>query len=122
MKELSLRGVICLDFIEDQLIEINPRITASAPIAYLRYFEKQLRANLDHGFQIDQIDLNTVMNIPAEYMEDDTLTDAIHAIWRENGVLCLPQGLNPFGTTRMIFVNDDLQRTAQNSFIKMLQL
>lgn len=120
IEELKLGGVISLDFIGDTLIEINPRITASAPIAHILHHANQLRAHLGHDFHITQIDLNTKLGISYQLVEDQTLFRVIEKTWKRHKVLCLPQGLDPFGYTRMIFINDDEQNSGQKFFMQNL--
>ncbi|TFD53974.1 ATP-grasp domain-containing protein [Cryobacterium frigoriphilum] len=118
--ELFLRGPISWDMIAGQVIEVNPRLTASAPIAHLLYHEARLRAHRGPGFRLTQIDVNTAVSItPGDITR---LRGLIDDLWRDFGVLVLPQGLNPFGTSRCVFVNDDDSTTAQQHFLAALDV
>ena len=114
-------GLICLDIIDGKIIEINPRLTASAPIAHFLQKQSKLSKKLGQGFQIKQIDINTGVQIPYESISNGTLQQIIEYVWKENNVLALPQGLNPFGNSRLIFINDDEVSTAQKAFIQRLK-
>lgn len=112
------RGLIALDIIAGKIIEVNPRLTAAAPIAHLLRRHIQIPGTFESNLQINQIDLNTEVLIPFELIKDRTLIRIIERIWQEQKVLVLPQGLNPFGKSRLIFVNDDPEGTAQQLFIR----
>lgn len=116
----AISGLICLDIIDRRVIEVNPRLTASAPIAHLLRHQEQIGRRLGGGFQIEQIDLNTTVRVPNESMRNGRLRRLIEVMWKERGVLALPQGLNPFGGSRFVFINDDYDGTAQKTFIQRL--
>ena len=118
IEQPSLSGLICLDIIDRRLIEVNPRLTASAPIAHILRRQNQIARHLGSNLQIDQIDLNTKVPIPYESIRNGTLRRLIDATWEERGALVLPQGLNPFGDSRIVFINDDDDGTAQRLFIQ----
>lgn len=118
--QLSLLGLVCLDIIDGKIIEVNPRLTASAPISHLLRVQDQLSDHLTGNFKIYQIDLNTSLYVPYESIKNGMLTYLIENMWKELGVLILPQGLNPFGNSRFIFVNDDQNGSAQQEFINRL--
>ncbi|MGB7070717.1 MAG: ATP-grasp domain-containing protein, partial [Pyrinomonadaceae bacterium] len=105
--EPRFRGLICLDIIDHKVIEVNPRLTASAPIAHLLRKELEISHFIGGSYRIKRIDLNTDVNIPIGYVRDETLRRLIENIWKERQVLVLPQGLSPFGPSRVVFVNDD---------------
>ncbi|CAA6802729.1 MAG: Unknown protein [uncultured Sulfurovum sp.] len=119
---LNFTGLLCIDFIDDKVIEVNPRLTASGPISHVLKMRNKLKQKFGNDFCIKQIDLNTGLNIPFEIVSNGILYNKIEKIWKEYGVICLPQGLNPFGTSRMIFINDNLKKTAQKEFIKNIQM
>ena len=114
-------GLVCLDVIDGKVIEVNPRLTASAPIAHLLRRQSQLARHLGGGFQVAQIDLDSSVDIPYEAIRSGTLRSLIEALWRERRVLVLPQGLNPFGASRVVFVNDDVDGTAQRVFAERIR-
>jgi ATP-grasp domain-containing protein len=120
IKELTLAGLICMDFIDGKIIEINPRITASSPIAHILRFRDKLKQKHGNNFSIRQIDLNTILNIPFQSVKNGKLKEVINRMWQQYKVLCLPQGLNPYGVTRMIFINDNYYGSVQKEFIKTL--
>ena len=114
-------GLICLDIIDRKVIEVNPRLTASAPIAHILQRQDQIAGHLGSGFRIEQIDLNTKLRIPYESIRNGTLQRLIEVIWNERGVLVLSQGLHPFGDSRFVFINDDCHGTAQQTFIRRIE-
>ncbi|MDH6236822.1 hypothetical protein [Cryobacterium sp. CG_9.6] len=116
----SLTGLVCLDVIDGRVIEVNPRVTASAPIAHLLSLESQLRDHRGQSFHIRQLDVNTALPIPFDSIEDGRVWRLIQTVESTFGVIALPQGLNPFGASRMVFVNDDDSGTAQNFFSRQL--
>ena len=113
-------GLICLDVIDRKVIEVNPRLTASAPIAHILRRASQIARHLGGSFDVAQIDLNSRVDIPYALMRNGTLAGLIDDIWSERRVLVLPQGLNPFGACRVVFVNDDGDGTAQRIFIERI--
>lgn len=121
IEQPSFLGLICLDIVDGRVIEVNPRLTASAPIAHILRRQDQIARRLGRGFRIEQIDLNTKLNIPYESIRSGTLRRLIEVIWKERGVLVLPQGLDPFGGSRVVFINDDCDGIAQQTFIARIQ-
>lgn len=115
------RGLIGLDAIAGRVIEVNPRLTASAPVAHLLELEAAIAERLGSAFCIDRITLNTAAKIPYERMRDGSVEDAVRRLRAESGCVALPQGLNPFGHSRLIFVNDDAGKTAQRKFLRMVE-
>lgn len=120
INQLSLAGLVCLDLIDGKIIEVNPRLTASAPISHMLRLEERLSNHIPGDFKIRQIDLNTRLNVSYELIKNGTLYRLIKYIYKEFEVLVLPQGLNPFGNSRFIFMNDDQPGTAQNTFINQI--
>ena len=119
IEQPTLMGLVCLDFICARVIEVNPRLTASAPIAHLLQREDQIAHHLGRAFRTAQIDLNSRVRIPYESVRSGKLRDVTHETWRESGVLALPQGINPFGDSRLVFVND-YDETAQRIFVERI--
>jgi len=111
-------GLLCLDLINGLVIEANPRLTASAPIAHLLSRENRIQSHRGSGFRITQIDVDSAVRVPFERMRNGTLAGLIDDLQADSGVLALPQGLNPFGPSRFVFVNDDSTGTAQAAFIR----
>lgn len=118
--DLHLAGLICLDLIAGRVIEVNPRLTACSPIAHLLHHEAQIVAHRGNGFRIRQIDVHTALSVPAACLQDGRLRTLIALVEAEFGVLALPQGLNPFGPCRFVFVNDDPSGTAQQFFLRQV--
>lgn len=112
-----LSGLVCLDFIDDKVIEVNPRMTASAPIAHILRDYYRIAHYLEFDFRIEQIDINTNVPISFEFIYDGRLQGLIETFWKERRVLILPQGLNPFGGSRLLFINDDSHGAAQRAFL-----
>ena len=121
IEELSLLGLICMDIINGEVIEINPRLTASAPVSHILRYEDQIANHLLANFKIRQIDIHTAIQIPYESVKTDTLFQLIKMIWKEFEVLVLPQGLNPFGNSRFLFINDNNEASAQRAFINRIK-
>lgn len=119
---LNFTGLLCIDFIDDKVIEVNPRLTASGPISHILKMQNKLKKKFGNDFCIKQIDVNTGLNIPFEIVSNGILYNKTEQIWKQHKVICLPQGLNPFGTSRMVFINDNLNRTAQKEFMKNIQM
>jgi hypothetical protein len=120
IKQLNPGGLICLDFIQDKVIEVNPRIAASAPIAHILRMRNLFRSRYGDDFNIHQIDLNTNISVPYEMIRNGKFWDLVLDIWNDHRVMCLPQGINPFGSSRMVFINDDSGSTYQKLFLKSI--
>lgn len=121
IKQPVFRGLICLDIIDKKVIEINPRLTASAPIAHILRQQTKISRHLNSDFKIKQIDLNTKLHIPYDFIKNGALYCLIKDTWKQRSVLVLPQGLNPFGDSRLVFINDDSDGTVQNRFIQQIE-
>jgi ATP-grasp domain len=115
-------GPIGLDVIDGKVIEVNPRLTASAPIAHVLRREDEIRHRVGSGFRITQVDLNSKVSITYGHIRNGTLSRLIEGIWEDRGALVLPQGLNPFGDSRVVFVNDDSHGTAQRMFAQRISV
>lgn len=120
IKHPTIRGLICIDFIDDKIIEINPRLTASAPIAHILRMENRIKSFEGAGFNFRKIDLNTTVSVSAKRISDGTLKRLIAELFRKYGVYVLPQGINPFGASRFIFVND-ITEEVQKEFLESLK-
>ncbi len=120
IKKPRVIGLVCLDIIDGKIIEINPRLTASAPIAHMLQKQDELSAIYGKDYHIKQIDLNTNIQVPYEYVIGGKLEQVIHKIYKESKVLILPQGLNPFGGSRFIFINDNEEGSWQQEFIRTI--
>jgi len=114
-------GLMCLDYINKKVIEVNPRITASAPISHILRLKDYFAKKNGPRYIIKQIDLNTGLDIRFEIIKHGKLRNIIDKILEKHKVICLPQGLNPFGTSRMIFINDNREGTAQKEFIEAIK-
>ncbi|KFF60503.1 hypothetical protein JF66_03875 [Cryobacterium sp. MLB-32] len=116
-----LSGLVCLDLIGGRVIEVNPRLTACAPIAHLRHVEAHIASHRGGGFRITQIDVHTSVPVPTQCLHDGRLRALIDRLQTDYGVLALPQGLNPFGPCRFVFVNDTTSGTAQQVFLRQIE-
>jgi len=112
----ALTGLVGVDMIAGTAIEVNPRLTASAPIAHLLRRAGAIREHRGHDFRMRQLDVSTSVAVPRDAVADGRLCALIDRLDTEFGVLALPQGLNPFGDSRFVFVNDDSRGTAQAFF------
>lgn len=120
IKELKFIGLMGIDLIGGKVIEINPRLTASSPISHLLQNEHAIKDFLGFNFKIKRIDINTGISIPQEMIVSGRLEHTIFRIWEEHNVLILPQGLNPAGNSRVLFINDNSQNRVQQKFLKAL--
>jgi phosphoribosylamine-glycine ligase len=120
IKHPAIRGLICIDFIDGKIIEINPRLTASAPIAHILRMKQETKSFAGAGFNFRKIDLNTNVSVSGKQISDGTLKRLIDAMYRKYGVYVLPQGINPFGASRFIFVNDTTEKV-QKEFLESLR-
>src|SRR4029453_4569348 len=102
-----ITGLICFDVIDGKVIEVNPRVTASAPIPHLLARNGMIALHVGGGFRIERIDLRTRVRVPYELIESGDFARLVERTMDEHRVLVLPQGLNPFGDSRLAFVNDD---------------
>lgn len=121
IEQPSFSGLICFDIINQKIVEINPRLTASAPISHILKQQSQISDHHRRKYQIKKIDLNTQIAIPYHAFQKGTLIGLVESIWQEFDALVLPQGLNPFGISRLIFINDDILKTAQQMFLKRIK-
>jgi hypothetical protein len=55
-------------------------------------------------------------------VESGWLKMKITELWRKYKVLILPQGLNPVGNSRVVFINDDHLNTVQKEFLKRIEI
>lgn len=113
----QLTGLLSLDFIGDKIIETNPRMTAAAPISHILQAKWQFENYLGTAFHIEQIDLNTNVPIDFTLVQSGRLRTLIEQIWKEFRTLILPQGINPFGSSRIVVINDDESGAAQRQFL-----
>ena len=104
-----------------KVIEVNPRLTASPPIPHLLARQAVIARHIGGGFRIEAIDLRTRIRVPYGLIESGELARSVFRTWEEDGVLVLPQGLNPFGDSRLVFVNDDEDASAQRRFLGQLE-
>jgi hypothetical protein len=122
IEEPRLTGLICLDVIQGKVIEINPRVTASAPIPHLLARNGMIARHVGGGFRIERIDLRTRVRVPYELIESGAFARLVERTMDERRVLVLPQGLNPFGESRLAFVNDDEETSVQRHILERLEL
>lgn len=116
----GFRGLVCLDVIDGCIVEVNPRVTASAPVTHLLVRERALAAHLGPTFRIRRIDLRTRVPIPFDAVASGALARVVRAVRERFGVLVLPQGLDPFGPSRVVFVNDDARGSGRRAFLSAL--
>jgi hypothetical protein len=121
IEEPRLAGLICLDVIEGKVIEVNPRVTASAPIPHLLARNDAIARHVGGGFRIERIDLRTRVRVPYELIESGAFARMAERTMDERRVLVLPQGLNPFGESRLAFVNDDDEASVQRHFLERVR-
>lgn len=107
-----------LDLVEGRVIEVNPRLTASAPIAHLLR-RTELEETLD-DHEVERIDLDTHVPISYDAIASGRVDSAVDLIRARYATLVLPQGLNPFGDSRVAFVNDDRIRSARSAFMRLV--
>jgi predicted ATP-grasp superfamily ATP-dependent carboligase len=122
IEEPRITGLICFDVIDGKVIEVNPRVTASAPIPHLLARNGMIARHVGGGFRIERIDLRTRVRVPYELIESGDFARLVERTMDERRVLVLPQGLNPFGDSRLAFVNDDEKASSQRHFLERLEL
>lgn len=128
IEELSLRGSVGIDFISqgDKLyvIEVNARTTGATPITLILDKQKKIESYVrkreaslgcSSTFRIEEMLLNLHVKVAAELLEDGKFSKVLaqvkqEAKWlRPRGapeVLILPQGIDPFGSTKVLLVNE----------------
>lgn len=114
---LGVPLLVGLDMVDGRVIEVNPRLTASAPIAHLLRNAEGLEMSLG-GHPVERIDIDTQVPIPWKAIMTGRAETAAEHAHSKYGTLVLPQGLNPFGNTRVAFVNDDHDRSARSAFLR----
>ena len=119
IKELLFTGLMGIDIIDGKVVEINPRITASSPVSYLLSKERMIKDFLGSDFKINRIDINTGVSIPPKLITNKQLTNIIVSLWSKHRVLVLPQGLNPNGSSRVLFINDNMQNHVRQKFLEI---
>lgn len=115
---LGVPMLVGLDLVDGVVLEVNPRVTGSAPIAHLLRRTGELEATA--GRELRRIDLDTRMTISPEAIATGRVAEAAASVRTAFGTLVLPQGLNPFGSTRVVFVNDDEARSARAAFARLV--
>ncbi|MEO6529414.1 MAG: hypothetical protein ABIN10_01045 [Specibacter sp.] len=111
--------LVGIDHVSGVVLEVNPRVTAAAPIAHLLRYAADVEAAACVG--IERIDLDTTMAIPYTAIASGAVAAAGEAVRARFGTLVLPQGLNPWGNSRVVFVNDDQARSARAAFARRLE-
>ncbi|WP_157373465.1 hypothetical protein [Algoriphagus terrigena] len=122
LSSFGYQGLIEFDLIGERIIEVNPRITASSPICHLLSLEGKLQEHLGQGFHLSQIDINTQVQFPEDLEKLRHVANTIQKIQRDTEVLILPQGINPTGKSRVLFVNDDEDSKTQCRFLDELDV
>jgi hypothetical protein len=79
-----------------------------------------LKKYAENNFTIQQIDINTSVQISYNFLSSGKLQQLIKQTWEESRMMVLPQGLNPFGNSRLLFINDNKKGTGQQMFIKKI--
>lgn len=116
---LGVPLLIGIDMVDGRVIELNPRITAAAPIAHLLR-GAPASALAAAGAETARIDIETRVAIPWEAIADGRVVRAATSVREQLGTLVLPQGLNPFGSSRVVFVDDDEARSGRSAFLGLL--
>lgn len=121
IEDLKFIGIMGIDIIDGKIIEINPRITATSPISHLLFKEKEIQSFMDSDFRINRIDINAGVSISKEMINNGQLKNIIVEMWLKNKILVLPQGLNPIGNSRVLFINDNQQNDGQAKFLEKIE-
>lgn len=119
IKEIKFIGLMGIDIVNGKVIEINPRITASSPVSHLLANEQMIKDFIGSDFKMDRIDINAGISVPHDLISSGQLTDIIFGLWSKHRVLVLPQGLNPAGNSRVLFINDTIQNSVQQKFLEV---
>ena len=118
--ELRLLGPVGLDFqvAGNQLfaIEANARLCGSAPLYYVREL-------LGIGSSVQRISIINDVVVPPSLLEGDRLATVIgRARHTQPRARILFQGINPFGCSKMLMINDDEQSTAERHMLAELKM
>ena len=108
----DLPPLMCLDVVAGRVLEVNPRVTGSAAIAHVLRHEAALSARRAPG-RIERIDVVSQFEIPPEAIRSGRILDVVETVRQRYGALVLPQGLNPFGRSRIVIVDDDAEGSAR---------
>lgn len=112
-------GIFSLDLIGDQVIEINPRITGTSSVYHVLSHEKEI---VKRPAGIHTIHLSTRIKIPVNLVESGRIVEMIRQLEASSQVKILPQGINPFGYSRVLFINDNDAMQVQREFIEQIGL
>lgn len=115
---IPYQGIFSLDLIGDQVIEVNPRITGTSAIYHVLSQEEKITKS---PAEIHTIHLSTRIKIPAEMIESDRIVQLAEELEASRQVKILPQGINPFGYSRVLFINDNEEMQGQREFIDRIQ-
>ena len=112
--------LVGLDVVDGRVIEVNPRLTAAAPIAHLLHEEPVL---VDGGAfeRIERIDLDARVSVARGAIAEGRVAGAAQVVRDRFGALVLPQGVNPFGPTRVVVVNDVPDGAARHAFRELVR-
>lgn len=116
---------------ELSVIEVNPRVTGATPIPFFRDKLEGVSDFRGGGFRMESAKLDIGITIPEKYFENpELLTQSIEVanerfvseIGERNGAqpIILPQGITPFATSKVLFINDTEEGTLRERFVEVL--
>jgi hypothetical protein len=120
-QEITLLGAFNIDFMvsEDGLkyiTEINPRYSAGVPFHTIRTLESNIQ-KIFPDFMIKTMFLDPNIHFSNQFLQSGMLFQIVQDLYRNFNVVILPQGINPFGNSCVIFIND-LDGKGRNKFIE----
>jgi hypothetical protein len=122
-KETKLLGPYNLDFMVQEdgakyVTEINPRYSAGVVFHFVRKVASNIQKR-HSDFTVKKIFLDTTIRFSKKIIESGKLPETVQKIYRGFKTVILPQGINPFGNSSVLFVND-LDGKARAEFIRQV--
>ena len=120
-KEISLLGVFNIDFMVSEegtkyVTEINPRYSAGVPFYAVRTLESNMQ-KIFPNFGIKKMFLGSNIRFSISVLQSGKLFRVAQNLHRDFNVVVLPQGINPFGNSSVLFIND-LDGKGRTKFIE----
>jgi hypothetical protein len=120
-QEITLLGAFNIDFMVSEngiqyITEINPRYSAGVPFHTIRMLESTIQ-KLFPDFMVRTMFLDPNIHFSTQFLHSGMLFQIVQYFYRNFNVVILPQGVNPFGNSSVIFIND-LDGKGRNKFIE----
>lgn len=109
-KVVSLLGSVNIDFMASEdgklyVVEVNPRYSAGVPFATIRSSEPNIQKKFS-CFAVESMFLASNIPFSKQALKSGTLLRVVQDLHRKCKVVILPQGINPFGNSSVLFVNN----------------